>query len=158
VLTTAQIASFTAGTLYFNVHTTANAAGEIRGQIDKTTATLYARLDGAQEVPAVTTSAAGTGSLTVNADTGAVSGSLTVTEAPVTAISQAHVHTGDRGANGGVLVGLTDSGGGVWSVPAGTVLTAAQITSFISGDLYYNVHTAANAAGEIRGQLDLIAP
>ena len=48
-LTAAQIASFTAGTLYFNVHTTANAGGEIRGNINKTTATLYAKLDGAQE-------------------------------------------------------------------------------------------------------------
>jgi hypothetical protein len=161
VLTAAQIASFTAGNLYFNVHTTANGGGEIRGQINKSTATLtlFARMDGAQEVPAVTTSAAGTGSLTVNADTGAVSGSLTVTVAPATAIGQAHVHTGDRGVNGGIMIPLTDSGGGVWSVPADAApLTLEQRGLFIRGDLYFNVHTVANGGGEIRGQIDLIAP
>jgi len=158
VLTAAQIASFTAGNLYFNVHTTTNGGGEIRGQINKSTATLYARLDGAQETPApITTSAAGTGSLTVNADTGAVSGSLTVTVAPATAISAAHVHSGDRGVGGGVLIPLTNAGS-VWSVPANTTLTQAQKDLFIAGNLYYNVHTTANGGGEIRGQIDLIAP
>lgn len=164
-LTAAQIASFTAGNLYFNVHTAAVGGfpnGEIRGQIDKSAATLYARLDGAQETPPVTTTAAGTGSLTVNADTGTVSGSLTITVAPATAIGAAHVHSGDRGVAGSVLIPLTDSGGGVWSVAANaTPLTQAQKDLFIAGNLYFNVHTAAVGGfpnGEIRGQIDLIAP
>jgi hypothetical protein len=166
VLTAAQIASFSAGNLYYAMHTGAPgepATGLIRGQIDKSTATLYARLDGTQETPApITTSAAGTGSLTVNADTGVVTGSLTVTVAPATAISAAHVHNGDRGIGGPVLIPLTDSGNGVWSVPANaTPLTQAERGLFIAGNLYYNVHTAAVGgfpSGEIRGQLDLIAP
>jgi hypothetical protein len=156
VLTAAQITSFTGNSLYFNVHTAANAAGEIRGNIDKTSVALYARLDGAQEVPAVTTTAAGTGSLTVNADTGAASGSLTITVAPATTVNAAHVH--DAAAANGIAITLTNSGGGIWSVPAGTVLTTAQISSFIAGNLYFNVHTTANAGGEIRGNIKLIAP
>lgn len=158
VLSAAQVSAFSAGNLYFAVHTTANPAGELRGQLDKSSLTLFARLDGAQEVPPVVTGAAGTGSLAVDAGTGAASGSLTITAAPATAITQAHIHSGDRGANGGIVVGLVDSGGGVWSVPAGTVFTAAQRDLFIAGSLYFNVHTTGNAAGEIRGQLDLIAP
>jgi hypothetical protein len=34
-LTAAQAADFTAGKMYFNIHTAANPNGEIRGQIDK---------------------------------------------------------------------------------------------------------------------------
>jgi acyl-CoA reductase-like NAD-dependent aldehyde dehydrogenase len=34
-LTTAQLADFAAGSLYFDEHTAANPGGEIRGQIDK---------------------------------------------------------------------------------------------------------------------------
>jgi hypothetical protein len=86
-----------------------------------------------------------------------VSGSLTVTVAPATAISAAHVHSGDRGVGGGVLIPLTNAGS-VWSVPANTTLTQAQKDLFIAGNLYYNVHTTANGGGEIRGQIDLIAP
>jgi hypothetical protein len=32
-------------------------------------------------------------------------------------------------------------------------LTAAQVSTLASGKTYVNVHTAKNAAGEIRGQL-----
>jgi hypothetical protein len=155
-LTAAQISSFTAGTLYFNVHTTANAGGEIRGNINKADATLNARLDGAQEVPSVITSAAGTGILTVNADTGLASGSLTITVAPATTVTAAHVH--DAAAGNAVIIPLNNLGSGVWGVPTGTVLTAAQISSFVAGNLYFNVHTVANAGGEIRGNIKLLVP
>lgn len=158
-LTAAQISSFTAGTLYFNVHT-ANApggfpGGEIRGNINKTNATLYAHLNGAQEATPVTTIAEGTGSLAVDASTGAASGSLTIIVAPASAVGPAHVH--DAAAGNAAIITLTDSGGGVWSVPAGTVLTAAQIASFLGGKLYFNVHTTDNPNGEIRGNIVLIA-
>jgi CHRD domain-containing protein len=156
-LTPAQIASFTAGTLYFNVHTTANPGGEMRGNINKAAATLYARMDGAQESPPVTTTAAGTGSLTVDASTGIPSGSLTITVAPATAVTAAHVH--DAAAGNAVIIPLSDSGGGVWSVPAtAKPLTVAQIASFIGGKLYFNAHTTTNPGGEIRGNIILIAP
>jgi len=154
VLTAAQISSFTAGTLYFNVHTTANTGGEIRGNINKTSATLYAHLTGAQETTPVTTSAEGTGTMTLAAGTGVVTGSLTIIVAPVTSVTAAHVH--DAAAGNAVIIPLSDSGGGVWSIPDGTVLTAAQISSFLSGKLYFNVHTTANTGGEIRGNIVLV--
>jgi hypothetical protein len=107
------------------------------------------KLSGAQEVPPVTTSAAGTGKITVAAD-GSVSGSVTTTGLSAT---MAHIHVGAAGKNGPVIVPLVNSGGGVWSVPAGAKLTAEQLKSYQAGELYVNVHTAENKGGEIRAQL-----
>ena len=39
-------------------------------------------------------------------------------------------------------------------MPAGTVLTDAQYAAYLAGELYFNVHTAANPGGEIRGQIN----
>ena len=63
----------------------------------------------------------------------------------------------DAAAGNAVIIPLSDSGSGVWSVPAtATVLTAAQIASFIGGKLYFNAHTTANPGGEIRGNIVLV--
>lgn len=105
-------------------------------------------LSGAQEVPAVKTSAAGSGTIMINADM-TVSGSVTTTGVAGTA---AHIHSGAMGKNGGVAVPLTKSGD-TYSIPAGTKLTEAQFKEFKAGDLYVNVHSDANKGGEIRGQL-----
>ena len=106
-------------------------------------------LSGSQEVPPVTTSATGSGTITVGADK-AVSGSVTTTG--VTGVA-AHIHQGAAGQNGPVIIPLTKSGDNVWSVPAGAKLTDEQEKAFKAGNLYVNVHSAANKGGEIRGQL-----
>ena len=107
------------------------------------------KLSGDQEVPPVTTSATGVAKITVAAD-GAVSGSVTTTGVAGTA---AHIHIGAAGKNGGVVVPLTKTGDGVWSVPAGAKLDADQLKAYQAGELYVNVHSEANKPGEIRGQL-----
>ncbi|MEK6243996.1 MAG: CHRD domain-containing protein [Pseudomonadota bacterium] len=66
----------------------------------------------------------------------------------------AHIHQGARGQNGPIQIGLVRTGENVWSVPAGARLTDAQYDAFRAGNLYVNVHTAANKGGEIRGQLN----
>ena len=43
--------------------------------------------------------------------------------------------------------------GDTYNVPAGAKLTEAQMASFKAGNLYVNVHSAANPGGEIRGQM-----
>jgi hypothetical protein len=119
------------------------------------TATKFAMLNGAQETPAVTTGAVGTGTLTVDTSTGKVTGSITVRGLTATL---AHVHDGAPGVAGGIVVGLaeTSPGSGVWQVPANAVaLTADQIAKFTAGNLYFNAHTVANPGGEIRGQITL---
>jgi hypothetical protein len=105
-------------------------------------------LSGANEVPPVTTSASGDGAISI-ADDGTVSGSVTTKGVQGTA---AHIHMGAAGKNGPVVVPFTKEGD-TYKAPAGTKLNADQLKAFKSGDLYVNVHSAANPNGEIRGQL-----
>jgi hypothetical protein len=154
VLTAGQRAAFTAGNLYYNAHTSANQSGEIRGQLDKEGTVRFASLDGAQEVPAVTTNGRGWGALSVNETSGAVSGFVVTTG--LTGANLAHVHVGARGASppGNVVIPLS-GGPDVWFVPDGAAaLTTAQIADFLAGNYYFNVHTPTNPNGEIRGQID----
>ncbi|MEY4641768.1 MAG: hypothetical protein RLZZ227_1762 [Pseudomonadota bacterium] len=108
-----------------------------------------ARLEGAQEVPAVDTAASGTVDIKV-ADDGSVSGSVSTTGVSGT---MAHIHTGASGANGPPIVTLTKQGD-TYSVPADSKLTAEQLELYRKGELYVNVHSAAHAGGEIRAQLN----
>ena len=106
-------------------------------------------LSGSEEVPAVSTAARGSGTITVGQDM-SVSGSVTVSGLSPMA---AHIHTGARGSNGPVAVPLAKTADNVWSVPAGAKFTDAQYKAFQAGETYVNVHTQANKGGEIRGQL-----
>jgi hypothetical protein len=107
-------------------------------------------LSGSQEVPPVTTAASGSGTITIGADK-SVSGSVTTTGVAGMA---AHIHVGAAGKNGPVIVPLAKTSDNVWSVPAGAKLTDVQYADYKAGNLYVNVHSAANKGGEIRGQLN----
>lgn len=106
------------------------------------------KLSGDQEVPPVSTSASGKGAMKV-AEDGSVSGSIVTTGLDAT---MAHIHHGAAGKNGPVIVPLVKTADG-WAVPAGAKLSAEQLRAFQAGELYVNVHTAANKGGEIRAQL-----
>ncbi|OJF68305.1 hypothetical protein BK026_05615 [Alteromonas sp. V450] len=146
-------AQLLAGGHYVNVHTAAFPSGEIRGQITPSNIQVYGIIaSGAQEVPAVTTTASGAGAFTLNTSTGALSGSVTITG--MTA-NMAHIHEGVAGVNGGVLLGLTGGNDGKWSVPANTVLSAEEMSVMAESGLYTNFHSDAFPSGEIRGQITL---
>jgi hypothetical protein len=155
-LTIAQVTSFNAGELYFNIHSSANPGGEIRGQIVPATLTgKTAQLSGAQEAPPVVTSAAGTGIAVVNSVTREIFGDVKTAGVAGTI---AHIHEGAVGSAGPVRVNLdqTAPGSGVWSVrDSDRVLTQALAAQFDAGNLYFNVHSAANPGGEIRGQINI---
>jgi len=106
-------------------------------------------LAGDQEVPPVTSSGTGTGTITVGADK-SVSGSVTTTGIAGTA---AHIHEAAVGKNGPVVIPL-EKKGDTYTVPVNAKLTDAQFASFKAGNLYVNVHTAAHPDGEIRAQLN----
>ena len=148
VLTDAQITLLTTGSLYFNAHSTAFPGGQIRGQIGLNV--RYASLSAAQEVPPNASAATGTGTLVVNPATRAASGGIAIAGMTATA---AHIHIGATGANGAVIVPLTDVGAGVWNVPANSVLSADQFKAYKQGNLYFNAHSPAFPGGEIRGQI-----
>lgn len=106
-------------------------------------------LSGSQEVPPVTTSATGSGTITVAADQ-SITGSIKTTGIKATA---AHIHLAATGANGPVIVPLTKVGEDGWTVGPGAKLQDAHFQAFKDGNLYVNVHSAANPNGEIRGQI-----
>ena len=110
---------------------------------------IQVSLTGAQEVPPVTTAGTGQGPITVGPDK-SVSGSVTTVGVEGT---MAHIHLAAAGQNGPVIVPMAKTAETVWSIPAGATLTDLQYQSFKDGNLYINVHSAANKAGEIRGQL-----
>lgn len=106
-------------------------------------------LSGAEQVPPVSTTATGIGTIKVNEDK-SVAGS--VTTKGIDAIA-AHIHVGTADKNGPVVIPLEQTSPGVWSVPKGSALTDEQYAKFKAGELYVNIHSAAYKAGEIRGQL-----
>jgi CHRD domain len=106
-------------------------------------------LSGSQEVPPVTTSATGSGTITVAADQ-SIAGNIKTTGVKGTA---AHIHVGAPGTNGEVIIPLTKVGEDGWTVGPGAKLQDAHYQAFKDGRLYVNVHSAANANGEIRGQI-----
>jgi len=107
------------------------------------------KLTGAEEVPAVTTSAMGSGTITVKDDM-TVSGSV---KTEGIAGMAAHIHSAPAGKNGPPIVSLVKKGDNEWAIPDGAKFTAEQYAAFKAGDLYVNVHSAANKGGEIRAQL-----
>jgi hypothetical protein len=107
------------------------------------------KLSGDQEVPPVTTLATGESRINVGPD-GSVTGVVTTTGLDGT---MAHIHLAAAGKNGPVIVPLTKTADGQWSVPAGAKLTPEQLQAYQAGELYVNVHSATNKPGEIRAQL-----
>ena len=112
-------------------------------------ASIAVQLSGAEEIPAVTTSASGSGTITVGDDK-SISGGITTREIKGTA---AHIHSAPPGKSGPPVITLVANGENGWSVPAGTVLTDEQYANFKAGHFYINVHSAAHKPGEIRGAI-----
>lgn len=106
-------------------------------------------LSGANEVPAVSTSAKGNGIITVGDDK-TVSGSVTTSGVAGT---MAHIHEAAAGKNGPVIIPLEKKGDDQWVVPANAKLTDAQYEAYKAGNLYVNVHSDSHKGGEIRDQL-----
>lgn len=146
------------GNIYLNVHTTANANGEVRGQVYRTLREGYVyHINGAQEVPQTNSSASGTGMVSI--DRGQTNAHYMMVVDGLTGYSAAHFHNNVAGQNGGVIHNLTSmyANGGIFGYwldndPNGA-FTTAMSNKFRKDSVYVNFHTTANANGEIRGNV-----
>ena len=135
-----------------------------------------ARLGGAQEVPAVMTSGHGQFHAMLNRQTGEMEYELALEEMEGT-VQQAHIHLGQPGVNGGVMVFLCSNlGNGPAGTPACTQEGAsgsfgvdaivgpggqgvepgdgeAFLRALAGGLAYVNAHTDLFPSGEVRGQV-----
>ena len=115
------------------------------------TINFTADLKGTSEVPPVNT--AGTGNMTATYDTSSkrLSWKGTVSSLSGNATA-AHFHgPAEPGKNAGVLVPAPNVTTGPFEGAA--TLTDEQAKHMMAGNVYFNVHTAANPQGELRGQV-----
>jgi hypothetical protein len=141
------------GGFYVNVHTTAHPSGAIRGQL--TAAALPAPVNfvgsllGSNEVANGDPDGSGVAAITIDPVTGAASWQIST--ANVGTPTAAHIHRAAAGVNGPVVFdfGAQLTGSGVMSLTL-----AAEILANPS-NFYFNVHTATNPSGAVRGQLRL---
>jgi hypothetical protein len=128
--------------------------------VDPTQPAFGGPLTGAQEVPAVVTTATGQGTVAISADGSTITYLLTYSGLSGTA-NAAHIHTGATGVSGGVIlplaIGPSPMSGTLTAAnftASGSVTTFAEAVAAIkAGTTYFNIHTAANPGGEIRGQI-----
>jgi CHRD domain/Bacterial Ig domain len=105
-----------------------------------------------QLFPAPASKASGMARLTVRADSGVLSGTVTLSGMNATAVT---LHEGFAGSSGEALLALAPRAGhaGEWQVPANTTLSATQVSALDAGRLYLLATSSAHPEGEIRGQL-----
>jgi hypothetical protein len=114
------------------------------------TINFKASLSGKNEVPPNTVAATGTVSASYDTASKMLTwkGSYSGLTGPATA---AHFHgPAPEGKNAAVMVPISPSGP---SFAGSATLTDAQAKALMDGDMYVNIHTEANKAGELRGQL-----
>lgn len=137
------------GGLYVNIHTEANAGGEIRGQIRLNTVESSNSLSisggGASEVPPATTDATGHCRMfTDNDDTPTL---RVVCVHDVENPTAAHIHAAPADANGGILFAFDSPDSPIIQT---FDLTEEQVGMVQGQDLYVNIHSDAFPGGEVR--------
>ena len=108
---------------------------------------LKADLSGKEEVPPNPTAATGTVTATFDTESKKLTwkGSYTGLSGPATAA--------EPGKNAGVAVPIFAGAAAKTPFEGEATLTDAQAADLLAGKYYANVHTDANKAGEIRGQV-----
>src|SRR5262245_24890604 len=151
-VTPAQAAQIQAGQWYFNVHTTMNPGGELRGQVVNANCNLLAfrcfPISALQEVPPSASTGTGVGTCTLNTATREFSWNISY-EGLTGAPTAMHFHVAPSGMNGPILVPLPVGSPAIGSM----FVTPTQATQISTGQWYFNVHTLAFPGGELRGQI-----
>jgi hypothetical protein len=137
---------FSRRTLFVAALCLAGAAGAQAEEVS-----YNAKLDGASETPPNDTK--GTGMVKAKFDTSSKMLSWNVDYSGLTGpATAAHFHgPAPVGAAAGVMVPL--SGSLASPISGSATLTDEQAKALAEGTMYFNIHTAAHKAGEIRGQM-----
>jgi hypothetical protein len=138
-------------------------------QAQAQTITFNAQLHGGNEVPGVSTGAAGTSVVTWNTVTKTGTYRVDVYNMPV-GTTASHIHAGAAGVTGPVIINFTVPAGGISNdyalsgtfacsdvtprAPQGINSCEDFEQALMLGNTYVNVHSTANGGGEIRGQLN----
>jgi|GEM_PF-1277407 len=115
-----------------------------------------ATLDGSQEVPSVSSPALGYGTVTLNSAETEIAVKLFFSGLNSNQ-TMGHIHgsatTGQQGSNTGVIFNIGSSGALTGTFNLTFSPTSAQVQDLRAGRWYFNVHSANNGSGEIRGQI-----
>ncbi|MDQ6433413.1 CHRD domain-containing protein [Mesorhizobium sp. LHD-90] len=112
---------------------------------------MSATLEASQEVPPNDSAAKGTADITFDTETRKLDWTIEYSGLTGDATG-AHFHgPAAAGANADVAVPIEDPKSGA---KGSATLTEAQATDLMAGQYYVNIHTAAHAGGEIRGQVE----
>jgi hypothetical protein len=116
------------------------------------TTTTAVTLTAEQLFPAPVTTATGSGSIAVDTNSGALSGSVTLSNVTASAVELADAYAGAQGAMVTTLT-LDAANANRWNIGSGATLSAQQRADLAAGKLYVLARSAANPDGELRGQL-----
>jgi hypothetical protein len=162
MLTSDQIEALENRNYYVNIHTTAFASGELRGQVvGNPNAVFRAHLSAVNEWPVVTSRASGQVILEIDGDQLTVSGTFDDLGSPVATdiAGGAHLHLGSAGSNGDLDIVLNldldvdMQGGAFLAADNQFTLDSDQLQTLYNREYYINIHTEENMAGELRGQV-----
>ena len=122
------------------------------GPASAATEHFSATLKGSEETPANTTT--GTGKVDAVLDTGTRAFAYTVNYSGLTGpATAAHFHKGAAGVAGPPVLPVPKEVVAHNPMKGHAQLTADQVKDLEAGLWYFNIHTAANPGGEIRGQV-----
>lgn len=163
-LTASQMTSLTSGGVYFNIHTTQNGGGELRGQVVFSNnwnfqTPLTSLLSGGNAVPTTLSTASGSGQVVLSTD-----GTMGMAFLGLSGLANqlsAHIHgSSTRYTSSDVLQVLPVGSFSSFVFPLAPLLSTAlaPVPPTYDTSAYFNVHTTAYPAGEVRGQLAAYFP
>ena len=145
-----DVANLFAGDFYVNIHTVAFSGGEIRGQVGQDPLPFLSTINEAQANAGAGSGSCPSGTMLASLQGDGSSFDFEINhDIPADSILDSHFHLGAPGVSGAIKFGFSP----VSPIVDSWALDTTNILNLISGDLYVNLHSDENPAGDIRGQI-----